>query len=54
MPYSKRDRLGMFLQRFEFLHRWLLAPEGDVMHGIHKGQKRYLNRINGHVVIKEK
>lgn len=54
MKPSPRDRLGFFLERFKFLHRWLLERDGEVRYGIYAGQKRYINRINGHVVIKEK
>ena len=54
MKSSFRDRLGFFLERFWFAHRWLYEPDGDVTHGTYVGQKRYLNKINGHVVIKEK
>lgn len=47
MPYTLRARLGMWLQRFAITHRWLLAFDGIAPHG----RRRYINRINRHVVV---
>ncbi|AER26585.1 hypothetical protein SEA_AMORE2_54 [Gordonia phage Amore2] len=48
MGYSKRERLGMFLQRFEFLDRFILKYDGVMNNKI-----RYVNKISGHIVTRE-
>ena len=47
MKGSRRLRLGMWLERFRWLHPWLLVLDGE-------GDDwcRYVNRINGHLVMK--
>lgn len=47
MRGSRRLRFGMWLEQFTWLHWWLFVPDG--MYGT---RRRYLNRINGHVVMK--
>ena len=33
MPYSFRERLGLWLQRFTWLDRWLLYQDGTAVDG---------------------
>jgi hypothetical protein len=44
---SRRERFGIWLQRFTWTHRWLFVFDGE-----HNGRRRYVNRINGHLVMK--
>lgn len=46
MNASLRDRLAFWLERFGWLHPWLLAHDGEF-----NGQTRYRNRLNGHIVM---
>lgn len=47
MKGSRRHRFGMWLERFTWLHSWLLELDGE-----HEGRRRYVNRVNGHLVMK--
>lgn len=49
MPYSWRDRLGMWLQRFTVLDRVLLRYDGIAP----DGRRRYVNRINRFSVLRD-
>lgn len=46
MKESLRMRLGFWLERFPLLRPLLLVYEGEAPTG-----RRYLNRVNGHVVV---
>ena len=49
MPYRKRELLGMWLQKWKFLHPWLLE-----LHGQHPdGRRRYVNRVSGHLAMED-
>ena len=43
------DRFAWWLERFAWLHPLLLAYDGPAPAG-----RRYVNRLNGHLVVKEK
>ena len=47
MP-SLKDRLAFWLERFVIVHPLLLKFDGIAP----SGNKRYMNRINGHVIVK--
>lgn len=47
MPYSRRERLGMFLQRWGWTHRWLLEFDGYAPND----RLRYVNRLSGHLIV---
>lgn len=50
MPYHKRELIGMWLQKWKFLHPILLKVDGD---GIApEGRTRYVNRVSRHLVVK--
>lgn len=49
MGYSRLERLGMFLQRFKFLHPFILKYDG-----VYNYKIRYVNKISGHIITKEK
>lgn len=53
MPYTLRERIGMWLQRFPILHPLLLTPEGYNDGWTPDGRRRYANRLSGHLVMKE-
>lgn len=42
-----RTRLGFWVERFTFLHRWLFVFDGIAPSGF----ARAVNRVNGHVVL---
>lgn len=48
MPTPLRDRIAYWLERFTWLHPILLRYDGETV----TYRARYVNRINGHVVIK--
>ena len=47
MPYTFRERFGYWLERFAFLNRLTMRPDGIAPNGC----PRYVNRVNRHVVI---
>lgn len=47
MKATLRERFGMWLERFHILHPWLLRYDGVAPTGL-----RFINRVNGHVVVK--
>jgi len=49
MPYSIKDRIAFWLERFPIIHPLLLKLDGIAPNG----KKRYKNRINGHLIMKE-
>lgn len=53
MPYSLRERIGMWLQRFPVLHPLLLTPDGYNDGWTPDGRRRYANRLSGHLVMKD-
>ena len=53
MPYHRRELIGMWLQKWSFLHPLLLVPEGYNDGWTPDGRRRYMNRISGHLVMKE-
>ena len=46
MPYTLRDRIAFWLERFAILRPVLLRYDGAAPIGA-----RYVNRLNGHVVV---
>lgn len=50
MPYSFREKLGLYLQQFKFLHPLILKYDGVGPNG----HTRYVNRISNFTVMKEK
>lgn len=50
MKYSLRERFGYFLERFTFLDFLIMRYEGETPYG----DKRYTNRINGHLILRRK
>ena len=53
MPYSRLELIGMWLQKWSFLHPLLLVPEGYNDGWCPDGRRRYMNRLSGHLVMKE-
>lgn len=49
MGMSWRDRIAYRLERYSWLH-WLLVRADGVTP--HTGRRRYVNRINGHVLVR--
>ncbi|AUV60862.1 hypothetical protein [Mycolicibacterium goodii] len=48
MPTPLRDRIAFWLERFSWLHPILLRYDGAAPNN----RARYVNRINGHVIVK--
>jgi hypothetical protein len=48
MPYARRGRFGLWLERFEWLHPVLLRYDGETP----DGRGRYINQVNRYVVVK--
>lgn len=44
-------RFGYFLERIKFLPWFLKKYDGEITFGKNRGRGRYVNRINGHLVL---
>jgi hypothetical protein len=49
MKARRRERFGAWLERFTFLHRWLLEFDGIAPNN----RGRYVNRVSRHLVLKD-
>ena len=47
MSYPLHERIGMWLERFPFLHRFLFVFDGYAPGGL----PRFRNRISGHLTV---
>lgn len=48
MPYSRRERIGMWLQRRWWARPFVLEYNSTAA----DGRRRYVNRLSGHLVMR--
>lgn len=49
MPYSRRERIGMWLQRRWWARPFVLRYDG---YSTMQNKSRYINRLSGHMVLR--
>lgn len=49
MPYKRRELIGMWLQKWKFLHPLLLESDGTHP----DGRRRYVNRLSRHLIMED-